>query len=333
MPPRMPPARPPAPPPPAPPFFPLPGPPPPRLPNRAVRCEANELAQPFPARSPLAFAQASAAAAAAGSSFSLTVLVVVVSVPMNLPVTGSRAGMTRWLTVSVVLIVAPLFGSPTVFTRSVVVMLLLPGAPTTLTLSVVVVFCGSPTVETRWLALDCALPVLLPSTSEMTLPWVRLAGPVVPPPPGEEMILPRSPCCAACVAEGAPVTGCGENRALSAPRTLPCGLDRRRDMASLLIWLSSWANCCRARDKLEESKTAESFTSCLTPSKRLTRASAASMSRLNWSVRIAREASTAPASKAIYATSLKSAAWLPGSPPAPASSLPGRSLPPRRPPS
>ena len=85
-----------------------------------------------------------------------------------------------------------------------------------------------------WTSFTCSVAVpgcvvLCPvTTSRTTFVLVDDEEPVPPgmfvvPPPCGPKILPSRPWLAACWAEGAPVTGCGENNAFSAPRTEPWG--------------------------------------------------------------------------------------------------------------
>ena len=139
---------------------------------------------------------------------------------------------------------------------------------------------------------------VLPGPAPLTaLPSACPAGVAFPPPCGVN-IFPSSPWDAACCGLGAPVTGCGENSAFSAPSTDPCGLQRSRCIASRLIAVSSDRNAASAFPVDASSNTAEMRILCGVSVSRLTRASILSRSALAFAVSIVSEAAIAPASHA-----------------------------------
>ena len=121
-------------------------------------------------------------------------------------------------------------------------------------------------------------------------------GRFVLPPDWEEKICPSRPLDAACCADGPPVTGWGENSALSAPRTEPCGDDRSLCMASREIMLSRSANALRAFEVAALSNTALILISCRASSSALTFAEILSRSASAFAVSTDRLAEMAPAS-------------------------------------
>ena len=199
-----------------------------------------------------------------------------------------ESGSTFSLIVSVVVMLP---GSAPVTSRLIVsVVVMLPGCcPSVTSLTVFVV-----------LVLDGCWPV---STLRMSfvVAWRPAVPPDVPlgdglPPPWPEIILPSRPPAADCCGDGAPVSGCGENSAFSAPRMEPCGLERSRDMASREIALSRSANALRARGMLALSKTALILILCGVSSSFLTSALNLSRSALALAVLIESVASMDPAS-------------------------------------